>query len=361
MYFTEQNFPWSFNFISQMLKRIILALCIAGFFKIGFAQHPDWDKVDVTYLQLPLMPVSPMAKNYSMQVYSNQNTNSNTGYIPINRSVNTVASQLTIAGCTPVTTTLPDFTVLVMFSGFQITSATPQSNYTVINGAAKYQYFYQISYLNAVTVQVVDGNGTMVRQFTVNNTDKILSRTSPYFNSSVDANNWFYNNYLNAYFFQSCDNEAYQRAVTNTQNQLNNELGYLVKTIHVEVAGMKNKPEYNDLNQAFTTVSSGYDLLSSNKDKAFDNILQATLIWEKALLESNMTDKKARINDHITEALYENLAVGYCFLEQWDLSQQNLQKLAQLNIGGSLENKIKKAQELKSDYMMRVTASKLKE
>jgi hypothetical protein len=345
-----------------MLKRILLTLFAIALFVPSYSQHPDWDKVAVTYMQPPLMPVSPMAKKYFMQVYMNHtdlyNTNSySTNYTPIVRTVDADNPILRIAGCTQISDSIPDFTVLVTFLGFKITNINPNTSYIISNGVSVPQCKYIISYYNVVSVQIINANGGIVRQYVVTDSDRILSRTSPVFNSRMDADNWWNNSYTSSGFLQSCDNEAYQHSLKCAQLQLNNELGYQVKTIYVDVATVK-KPEYADLTDAFSNVSRGYDLLSSNKERASDYVLKAISIWENALQESNLTNKKARINEHITASLYENLAVAYCFMEEWELSQNNILKLGQFDVGGSLKNKINKAELFKADYMARINANK---
>jgi|GEM_PF-2037403 len=347
-----------------MLKRIVcIVFALALLAPEVYSQRPDWDKVAVTYMQPPLMPVSPMAKKYFMQVYMNHtdlyNSNSySSNYTPIVRTVDADNPIIRIVGCTQISDSIPDFTVLVTFLGFKITNVNPNTSYIISNGVSVPQFKYIISYYNVVSVQIINANGGIVRQYVVKDSDRILSRTSPVFNSRMDADNWWNNSYTSAGFLQSCDNEAYQHSLKCAQLQLNDELGYQVKTIYVDVATVKKEPEYTDLTQAFGNVSRGYDLLSSDKERASDYILKAISAWEQALTESDLTNKKARINEHITASLYENLAVAYCFIQEWDLSQKNILKLEQFDIGGSLKNKINKAELFKADYMARINANK---
>jgi len=74
--------------------------------------------------------------------------------------------------------------------------------------------------------------------------------------------------------------------------------------------------DYSDLETAFEKASSAYAAMSQRGPlgSATTELKEAVAIWEKAMEELNVDDKKSRINKQIGKGLAENLANAYNFL-----------------------------------------------
>jgi hypothetical protein len=131
---------------------------------------------------------------------------------------------------------------------------------------------------------------------------------------------------------------------------MNEEFGYLKKkreiTINVPTA---KKISYNDYADAYVNVLSGYNMIGTGglKEQVETDIRKAIAIWEKALTESNINNKKARINENVTIATNQNLAEAYMWINDFRSSEMYLNKLTLLNLSA----KEKKALERNREFM----------
>ena len=74
---------------------------------------------------------------------------------------------------------------------------------------------------------------------------------------------------------------------------------------------MDKKVDYSDLLQAYNEALSGLMSISVDEESAKTKINKAIDLWNAALKESNLTDKKARIDKDITISIYFNLLECY--------------------------------------------------
>jgi hypothetical protein len=95
------------------------------------------------------------------------------------------------------------------------------------------------------------------------------------------------------------------------------------QTTDFKLFTVKKNAAYDDINQASGFVRNAVRMMTT------DSITQASLlmekavdIWSKALKESNLEDKKARINKKVTEALYKNLIPTLVMLNRFDEAQK---------------------------------------
>jgi hypothetical protein len=377
-----------------MFKKITLvALAACSAFSV-FAQKPDWEKVEAVYTRLPLKPIAPLAKKYTMEVVldcdnitkekvanrdaliqSVTTTNAllvkqgkpaqpypeDGNYYPVERTVQSIKTALKLDGCQEVTSA-PEFTVKVKVSGFDFVQTTLKestlSTTTTTNGTSTKQHWYDISFVYKVSYEIISPSGEVVRDEVLAGTDKVSKvESTKRFNSQWELESWW-NSATGKAQKVTYDNDAYKRAMSECNAQLNSELGYTVITTKLNVATMKDA-EYADIIAAFGDASMGYNYLSADKAKASDYLLKCVAVWEKAVKEHDPAAKKQRINEDVLGALYANLAVAYCFLEDWAQCNHNMVKLKAMDKGGKLTHKLQEAEEFKKDYEARVKANKV--
>lgn len=106
--------------------------------------------------------------------------------------------------------------------------------------------------------------------------------------------------------------------------------------------------EYEDLETAAKKARSAYEGIFTNgfNQTAYNDLLSAIGIWEKALEELNENDKKARINKSIAKGLYENLGRAYSYTYQDMKAIQAYEKSIQLWGGFSNNRRIEVEKEL---------------
>jgi hypothetical protein len=376
-----------------MFKKITLvALAACSAFSV-FAQKPDWEKVEAVYTRLPLKPIAPLAKKYTMEVVldcdnitkekianrdalvqSVTTTNAllvkqgkpaqpypeDNNYYPVERTVQSIKTALKLDGCQEVTSA-PEFTVKIKVSGFDFVQTTLKESTlstTTTNGTSTKQHWYDVSFVYKVSYEIISPSGEVVRDEVLAGTDKVSKvESTKRFNSQWELESWWSSAAGKAQKV-TYDNDAYKRAMSECNAQLNSELGYTVITTKLNVATMKDA-EYADIIAAFGDASMGYNYLSADKAKASDYLLKSVAVWEKAVKEHDPAAKKQRINEDVVGALYANLAVAYCFLEDWAQCNHNMVKLKAMDKGGKLTHKLQEAEEFKKDYEARVKANKV--
>ncbi len=80
--------------------------------------------------------------------------------------------------------------------------------------------------------------------------------------------------------------------------------------------------DYSDLNRAFDLAKRGYENgLAGEKE-----LWSAVEIWEAALQESDLNDKKARINRKVSVKLHESVGIAQLVLGDYTASVKNLEK-----------------------------------
>ena len=93
------------------------------------------------------------------------------------------------------------------------------------------------------------------------------------------------------------------------------------------------KQDYSDLGNAYLALLEGYNTLVEGYEKtaAKAKIAEAIAIYEKALSESEMDNKKARINEDVTMAIYWNLMEAYIWNDDFAKSKSLYTKFSTLD------------------------------
>ncbi len=142
-------------------------------------------------------------------------------------------------------------------------------------------------------------------------------------------------------------------------NIVNDKIGYKRVKRKIELSFVKSKDEtYQDLLIAYNDASAGLKILIDDEINAKKKIDNAIELWNKALLESDIKNKKARIDKDVTLAIYFNLLE--CYFANKDIS--NLEKvIASLNTMdlSSSKRKLKEQyEELNNDLKKRISNNK---
>lgn len=129
-------------------------------------------------------------------------------------------------------------------------------------------------------------------------------------------------------FHRDLEIAARAKAVTETNNYLNNQIGYLTKSRNAELYAVKKfkSYDYSDVTMAYTKTLQALMLVSQDRDRssATAKIDEALAEWNMILEESNDYDKKARINDKITAMIHCNMAELLIWKGEFDKSQEKV-------------------------------------
>jgi len=124
--------------------------------------------------------------------------------------------------------------------------------------------------------------------------------------------------------------KLWNNAINNISSVLDSEIGYPKKRENTEVYIVKKFQDHNyeKLLSAYNYAESGYGQvgLDRNKSRAKTQLNKAINIWEQELKESDLTNKKARINTKISGLISANLADAYFWTEDFEKSNFYINK-----------------------------------
>ena len=107
--------------------------------------------------------------------------------------------------------------------------------------------------------------------------------------------------------------------INDVNTDLNNQFGYSWIKKRSKIYSAKGKKYFNDdLDKAVVSFENGLKALKVNQGLAAVKWSSAIVVWNKALEELDLTDKKARINNKIGEALYINLCLAYTLINEFN-------------------------------------------
>ncbi len=116
-------------------------------------------------------------------------------------------------------------------------------------------------------------------------------------------------------FFRQMETAGRNSAISQLNDHLNNHFGFVQRTRSAEIYSVKSFKgfDYTDVTNAFTQITFALQAVGSDRDRsgAMSLIDAAISTTETILAESNIGDKKSRINDKVTAMLQCNLAELY--------------------------------------------------
>ena len=124
--------------------------------------------------------------------------------------------------------------------------------------------------------------------------------------------------------------KLWNTAIKNISSILDSEIGYPKKRENTEIYIVKKFQDYNyeKLLSAYNYAESGYGQvgLDRNKSRAKTQLIKAINIWEQEIKESDLTNKKSRINAKISGLISANLADAYFWTEDFEKSNFYINK-----------------------------------
>ncbi|HYG49528.1 MAG TPA: hypothetical protein VD905_01445 [Flavobacteriales bacterium] len=175
------------------------------------------------------------------------------------------------------------------------------------------KYKYEVQYRHRVTLKIdVPGKGLVVNE-NIAETEGYRTYNTSEYKTRGDFKLWWIDN--EATFWEQRQAEIVMQHVATINSYLNEKVGYPKKSYAVEMHSVKKSKDfdYSDYTTAWNAAQDGL-LKVEYKDKKAEvsqKLQQAIDIWNKALTESDLNSKKARINREVTSATYVNLAIAY--------------------------------------------------
>jgi len=172
---------------------------------------------------------------------------------------------------------------------------------------ASTKYVYTCKYMVQSNVSVEHPNNEVLFEKTVG-TQQVKSLGK--FKSTYDFEKWFMNNRDG--FYADIEEIGRQAAIQSSASVLESTFGYVNKSRKAEIYSVKKYKDYDytDVVMAYDKTSEGLLLVGNNVDRsdAQDVLDEAREMWLAILEESNLQNKKERINAKISAMIWCNLA-----------------------------------------------------
>jgi hypothetical protein len=180
-------------------------------------------------------------------------------------------------------------------------------SYSKKGEAANTKYDYKCSYVLQAKMEVLDPSNTVLFEKIVGGTQiKSLGK----YKSTYDFAKWYMNNRTS--FYSQIESEGRKAAVSGSAGALDSQFGYINKSRKAEIYSVKKYKDYDytDVILAFDQTSKALIQIEGSRDRseAMDALDNAREMWLTILEESNLQNKKERINAKISAMIWCNLA-----------------------------------------------------
>lgn len=180
-------------------------------------------------------------------------------------------------------------------------------SYSKKGEAANTKYDYKCSYLLQAKMEVIDPNNTVLFEKMVG---RAKTKGLGKYKSTYDFDKWYMNN--RETFYAQIESEGRKAAIAGSGAALDNQFGYINKSRKAEIYSVKKYKDYDytDVVMAYNQTTEALLKVGNDRDRngAMDDLEEAREMWLKILEESNLQNKKERINAKISAMIWCNLA-----------------------------------------------------
>ena len=220
-------------------------------------------------------------------------------------------------------------------------------------------FCYELEVKNMITLKIENKAGVVLQQIIIPGTAEFSKVKTKEFATKAELYNYALVNRIS--FYQSQDELLFNNNMKLLSEYLSNNFGYVPTTRNTSVIVIRDKDvNYDEYTQAYEKAMKGYNWLTNEDEKqgAIDEINGAIELWKKAISESDIENKKARINAKVTEATYLNCAEAYIWLNNYSEAENCLIKLKSLNLD-KYSNKANELTKFISEQKKRFKANKI--
>jgi hypothetical protein len=335
----------------------------------SFAQRIEKNEVRLTYVRLPLQPLPKEIQTYSAKIYPGEisfkfiylknqpmhkvvqlEAGSNDNYGSVAESENDF---LVLPGYKRIPEN-GDLKIDVNFKKLTVNNkvtSTGTGQFSENNAMVSrttYSYDFDYSYYAGVTI-ITSSNDTLLNKVFKNaNHVKARYGSCTECNSeSVGPIESFGASYTSPEALEQSFQERFlaeeeinwtRDALLAIKDYLNNQRGKPLVYNDFNIVSGKGKLDYSDLDTAVARMRDAAMIISTKKDIASAEPLinEAVTIWKKALEETDLVNKKARINEEISTGLQYNTGIAYAWLRKFDLCREWMTKASGVKDGQKL-------------------------
>lgn len=165
-------------------------------------------------------------------------------------------------------------------------------------------YYVEFTYRNPMSVRVANAANQEI--YFVAPTE--LSEFKTYKSTSTKTSP----SYDHTAILKSVEEKVLKENLTFINHLVNDRIGYEITPRETSLDYVKSKnDEYADYNEAYNNALAGLKTLTTNEESAKQKLTLAVEQWNTILKESDLDNKKARIDKDVTTAIYFNLLECY--------------------------------------------------
>lgn len=180
-------------------------------------------------------------------------------------------------------------------------------SYSKKGEAANTKYDYKCSYILQAKMEVIDPSNTVLFEKMVG---RAKTKGLGKYKSTYDFAKWYMNN--RETFYAQIESEGRKAAIAGSGSALDNQFGYINKSRKAEIYSVKKYKDYDytDVIMAYNQTTEALLKVGNDRDRSgkMDDLEEAKEMWLKILEESNLQNKKERINAKISAVIWCNLA-----------------------------------------------------
>ena len=249
--------------------------------------------------------------------------------------------------------------IIATLNGFEYTSPKQVSEVKkemiasngTVNSVNVTYYNIEFTYRHTMSVKAVGPDGRELFNITPQELNTYKVYKSPQTKTSQQINEL----QLKSMF----EEKVLQENLTLLSDLVNDRIGYRRQPRNATLDYVNDKKvDYSDLLLAYNEGLSGLMTIAIDEESAKAKISKATELWNKALKESNLTDKKARIDKDVTMSLYFNLLEYHFASRNLEEADKVLSAMGMVQMSNPDRKNKEKYDELFIDLRKRVLTNK---
>jgi hypothetical protein len=229
---------------------------------------------------------------------------------------------------------LPEKAMIIQINltGFEKDEAKPTTQKKQVKGADGKNvettvFVYQFNYRHMLKLKIIQPDGKFLIDEAFGPSLNFAAYTSKDFATQAE---------LDAYWktAQAGEITAIQEKVVldnlkAVNDMINNNYGYVPQTRMVDIGYVNEKKLYNDFKDALNNAKNGYALIGKKETytQGEEYLRKAIASWEAAMKESDPNNRKARVDEDVTEILLMDLSEAYIWLNDFTKAQEYLTQL----------------------------------
>jgi len=230
-------------------------------------------------------------------------------------------------------------------------SVVSSANGTTTTSQVTY-YHVEFTYRHTMSVKVLNPDGTELFVLSPSELNNYKTYKSAESKTSVS--------FSEEQMVKTNEEKILQENLKLINELVNDRIGFRRTLRKTELNYVKSKDEtYADLMTAFNETSSGLKMLLDDKNAASTKIQKSIQLWEAALTESDVANKKARIDKEVTIITCFNLLEAYFASGMVAEGEEIFQTMNSISLS-STERQSKEAYEADfTDMKKRIEANKI--